>query len=94
MLEINARRRASVRRQTDAFTADRASTVDLPTGPGGVTGARLDGSVNEALVRGREDIYFRAEYLGSAGTAAGGVDRHYVERLAPGRDAVRGSFAS
>ena len=29
---------------------------------------RLDGSVNEALVQGREDIYFGAEYAESAGT--------------------------
>jgi len=56
---------------------------------------RLDGSVNEALVRGREDIYFGAEYAGSAGTPLpDAVVRYYVERLASSRDALRGSFGS
>jgi pimeloyl-ACP methyl ester carboxylesterase len=56
---------------------------------------RLDGSVNEALVRGREDIYFGAEYAASAGTPLPeAVVRYYVERLASGDDALRGSFGS
>jgi pimeloyl-ACP methyl ester carboxylesterase len=56
---------------------------------------RLDGSVNEALVQGREDIYFGAEYAVSAGTPLpGAVVRYYVDRLASSRDALRGSFAS
>ena len=55
---------------------------------------RLDGSVNEALVQGREDIYFGAEYAESAGTPLpDAVVRYYVERLASSRDALRGSFA-
>ena len=56
---------------------------------------RLDGSVNETLVQGREDIYFGAEYAESAGTPLpDAVVRYYVERLASSRDALRGSFAS
>jgi pimeloyl-ACP methyl ester carboxylesterase len=56
---------------------------------------RLDGSVNEALVQGREAIYFGAEYAQSAGTPLpDAVVRYYVERLASSRDALRGSFAS
>src|SRR5262245_53215575 len=56
---------------------------------------RLDPSVNEALVRGREDIYFGAEYAASAGTPLpDGVVKYYIERLASSRDALRGSFGS
>jgi len=56
---------------------------------------RLDGSVNEALVRGREAIYFGAEYAQSAGTPLpDAVVKYYVERLASSRDALRGSFES
>ena len=56
---------------------------------------RLDGSVNEALVRGREDIYFGAEYSQSAGTPLpAGVVKHYVDGLASSPDALRGSFGS
>ncbi|VIO68301.1 Soluble epoxide hydrolase [Bradyrhizobium ivorense] len=56
---------------------------------------RLDASVNEALVRGREDIYFGAEYAQSAGTALpAGVIKHYVDGLASSPDALRGSFGS
>jgi len=55
---------------------------------------RLDGSVNEALVQGREEIYFGAEYAQSAGTPLpDAVVKYYVERLASSRDALRGSFA-
>lgn len=56
---------------------------------------RLDAGVNEALVRGREQIYFGAEYAGSAGTPLPDhIVRYYVERLASGPDALRGSFGS
>jgi pimeloyl-ACP methyl ester carboxylesterase len=54
---------------------------------------RLDGDVNEALVRGREQIFFGAEYAVSAGTPLPEeIVRYYVERLASSRDALRGSF--
>jgi len=56
---------------------------------------RLDADVNEALVRGREDIYFGAEYAGSAGTPLPDhVVNYYVERLASSSEALRGSFGS
>jgi pimeloyl-ACP methyl ester carboxylesterase len=56
---------------------------------------RLDADVNEALVRGREHIYFGAEYAGSAGTPLPDhVVRYCVERLASSPDALRGSFGS
>lgn len=56
---------------------------------------RLDADVNEALVRGREQIYFGAEYAGSAGTPLPDpIVRYYVERLASSDDALRGSFGS
>jgi pimeloyl-ACP methyl ester carboxylesterase len=56
---------------------------------------RLDADVNEALVRGREDIFFGAEYAASAGTPLPEhVVRYYIERLASSPDALRGSFGS
>src|SRR5262245_6395342 len=56
---------------------------------------RLDADVNEALVRGREDIYFGAEYAQSAGTPLpASVVKYYVEGLASSPDALRGSFGS
>ena len=56
---------------------------------------RLGPELNEALVRGREHIYFGAEYAASAGTPLPDhVVRYYVERLASGPDALRGSFGS
>jgi pimeloyl-ACP methyl ester carboxylesterase len=56
---------------------------------------RLDSDLNEALVRGREHIYFGAEYAGSAGTPLPPeVVRYYVERLASNPEALRGSFGS
>src|SRR5262245_13393604 len=56
---------------------------------------RLGGEVNEALVRGREQIYFGAEYAGSAGPPLpDAVVKYYVERLASSADALRGSFGS
>lgn len=54
---------------------------------------RIDGDVNEQLVRGREDIYFGAEYAGSAGTPLpASVVKYYVDRLASSPEALRGSF--
>lgn len=69
-------------------------------GPGGLNKRlwhiafnRIDADVNEALVRGREQIYFGAEYAASAGTPLPDhVVRYYVERLASGPEALRGSF--
>ena len=56
---------------------------------------RLGPEVNEALVRGREDVYFGAEYAGSAGTPLpDDVVEYYVDRLKSGPDALRGSFGS
>jgi pimeloyl-ACP methyl ester carboxylesterase len=56
---------------------------------------RLGPEVNEALVRGREEIYFGAEYAGSAGTPLPDeIVRYYVDRLASSPDALRGSFGS
>src|SRR5262245_48519300 len=56
---------------------------------------RLGPEVNEALVRGREQIYFGAEYEGSAGTPLpDNVVRYYVDGLASSSDALRGSFGS
>jgi pimeloyl-ACP methyl ester carboxylesterase len=55
---------------------------------------RLGPEVNEALVRGREDIYFGAEYAGSAGAPlADNVVRYYINGL-KSADALRGSFGS
>jgi pimeloyl-ACP methyl ester carboxylesterase len=56
---------------------------------------RLDADVNEALVRGREHIYFGAEYAESAGTPLPNeVVKYYVDRIASSPDALRGSFGS
>jgi pimeloyl-ACP methyl ester carboxylesterase len=56
---------------------------------------RLDADVNEALVRGRERIYFGAEYAGSAGKPLpDDVVKYYVDGLASSPDALRGSFGS
>jgi pimeloyl-ACP methyl ester carboxylesterase len=56
---------------------------------------RLGPDVNEALVRGREHIYFGSEFAVSAGTSLpDDVVRYYVERLASSPDALRGSFGS
>jgi pimeloyl-ACP methyl ester carboxylesterase len=55
---------------------------------------RLGPEVNEALVRGREGIYFGAEYAGAAGTPLpDAVVNYYVGRLAASPDALRGSFS-
>jgi pimeloyl-ACP methyl ester carboxylesterase len=54
---------------------------------------RLDPAVNEALVRGREAIYFGAEYTGSAGPPLpDAVVTYYVGRLSSGPHDLRGSF--
>jgi pimeloyl-ACP methyl ester carboxylesterase len=56
---------------------------------------RLDADVNEALVRGREHIYFGAEYAQSAGTPLpAGVVKYYVDGIATSAEALRGSFGS
>jgi pimeloyl-ACP methyl ester carboxylesterase len=55
---------------------------------------QLPAEVNEALVRGREDIFFGAEFDASAGTKklpADVVD-YYVDVLRSDPDALRGSF--
>jgi pimeloyl-ACP methyl ester carboxylesterase len=50
--------------------------------------------VNEALVRGREDIFFGAEFAASAGTTKLPDDavRYYIDTLAADPEALRGSF--
>jgi pimeloyl-ACP methyl ester carboxylesterase len=50
--------------------------------------------VNEALVRGREEVFFGAEFDASAGTNKLPEDavRYYVDLLASDPDALRGSF--
>ncbi len=54
---------------------------------------RLGPEVNEALVRGREDIFFGAEYAASAGTPLPEeIVKYYVDRLASSPDALRGTF--
>jgi pimeloyl-ACP methyl ester carboxylesterase len=56
---------------------------------------RLGPEVNERLVRGREEVYFGAEYAGSAGTPLpDGVVTYYVDRLASSPEALSGSFGS
>jgi pimeloyl-ACP methyl ester carboxylesterase len=55
---------------------------------------QLPGEVNEALVRGREDIFFGAEFDASAGTGKlpGEAVRYYVDTIASDPEALRGSF--
>jgi pimeloyl-ACP methyl ester carboxylesterase len=50
--------------------------------------------VNEQLVRGREDIFFGAEFDASAGTNKLPEDavRYYIDILRSDPDALRGSF--
>jgi pimeloyl-ACP methyl ester carboxylesterase len=55
---------------------------------------QLPAEVNEALVKGREDVFFGAEFDSSAGTnklPAEVVD-YYIRILRSDRDALRGSF--
>jgi pimeloyl-ACP methyl ester carboxylesterase len=55
---------------------------------------QLPAEVNEALVRGREDVFFGAELDSSAGTKKlpPEVVDYYVHMLRADRDALRGSF--
>ena len=55
---------------------------------------QLPGEVNEALVRGREEVFFGAEFAASAGTTKLPDDavRYYVDTLAADPEALRGSF--
>ena len=54
---------------------------------------QLPGEVNEALVRGREDIFIGAEYAAWAGTPLPAeVVTYYIDRLASDPEALRGSF--
>ena len=55
---------------------------------------RLDADVNEALVRGRENIYFGAEYAQSAGMPLPDTVVHYYVNGLKSPDALRGSFGS
>jgi pimeloyl-ACP methyl ester carboxylesterase len=55
---------------------------------------QLPGDVNERLVRGREDVFFGAEFDASAGTTKlpDEVVRYYIDTLAADPEALRGSF--
>jgi pimeloyl-ACP methyl ester carboxylesterase len=55
---------------------------------------QLGADVNEALVRGREEIFFGAEFDASAGTKKlpSEVVSYYVDTLAADAEALRGSF--
>jgi pimeloyl-ACP methyl ester carboxylesterase len=55
---------------------------------------QLPGEVNEALVRGREEIFFGAEFAASAGSKKlpDEAVNYYVEILASDPEALRGSF--
>jgi pimeloyl-ACP methyl ester carboxylesterase len=55
---------------------------------------QLPAEVNEALVRGREAIFFGAEFDASAGTNKLPEDavKYYIDTLAADHDALRGSF--
>jgi pimeloyl-ACP methyl ester carboxylesterase len=55
---------------------------------------QLPAEVNEALVKGREDVFFGAEFAAAAGTnkLPDEVVRYYVRMLRSDRDALRGSF--
>ena len=55
---------------------------------------QLAPEVNEGLVRGREEIFFGAEFAASAGTnkLPDDVVKYYIDTLAADPDALRGSF--
>jgi pimeloyl-ACP methyl ester carboxylesterase len=55
---------------------------------------QLPAEVNEALVKGREDVFFGAEFDAAAGTnkLPDEVVRYYVRMLRSDRNALRGSF--
>jgi pimeloyl-ACP methyl ester carboxylesterase len=85
---------------SEAFLPGIASALPLFVPP--VLNARLwhlmfnqlPGEVNEALVTGREDIFFGAEFAASAGTTKLPDDavKYYVDTLAADPEALRGSF--
>jgi pimeloyl-ACP methyl ester carboxylesterase len=56
---------------------------------------QLPAEVNEALVRGREEIFFGSELAASAGSKKlpDETVRYYVDLLAADPEALRGSFA-
>jgi pimeloyl-ACP methyl ester carboxylesterase len=55
---------------------------------------QLPSQVNEALVRGREDVFFGAEFAASAGTKKlpDEAVKYYIDTLAADPEALRGSF--
>lgn len=55
---------------------------------------QLPAEVNEALVRGREDVFFGAEFAASAGTRKLPEEAvsYYIETLVADPEALRGSF--
>jgi pimeloyl-ACP methyl ester carboxylesterase len=55
---------------------------------------QLPAEVNEALIAGREEIFFGAEFDASAGSnkLPTGTVRYYIDILRSGPDALRGSF--
>jgi pimeloyl-ACP methyl ester carboxylesterase len=55
---------------------------------------QLPAEVNEALVRGREEIFFGAEFEASAGSQSlpGDVIAYYIDALASDPESLRGSF--
>ena len=55
---------------------------------------QLPAEVNEALVKGRESIFFGAEFNASAGTKKLSADtvQYYIDRIASDPDGLRGSF--
>ena len=85
---------------SEAFLPGIASALPLFVPP--VLNARLwhlmfnqlPSDVNEALVRGREAIFFGAEFAASAGTKKLPDDavKYYVDLLAADPEALRGSF--
>ena len=56
---------------------------------------QLPAEVNEALVRGREDVFFGAEFDAAAGSTKlpAATVKYYVKLLRNDRDALRGSFS-
>jgi pimeloyl-ACP methyl ester carboxylesterase len=55
---------------------------------------QLPAEVNEALVRGREEIFFGSEFAASAGTKKlpDETVKYYIDTLAANAEALRGSF--
>jgi pimeloyl-ACP methyl ester carboxylesterase len=55
---------------------------------------QLPAEVNEALVKGREDVFFGAEFDASAGTEKLPADtvQYYIDTIASDPDGLRGSF--